>query len=39
MRKNKKRPPDSTALILAIIGSILGIINSLLELIKNLLNR
>ena len=39
MRKHKKRPPERTVLVLAIIGSILAIVNSLLELVNNLLNR
>lgn len=39
MRKHKKRPPERTALVLAIIGSILTVINSLLELVNKLLNR
>lgn len=39
MRKHKKRPPERTVLVLAIIGSILTVINNLLELILKLLDR
>lgn len=39
MRKHKKKPSEKTALVLAIIGSILALINNLLEIILKLLDR
>jgi len=37
--KQKKKPPDRTAWILAIVAAVLSIIDNLLEIVKKLLTR
>ncbi len=39
MRKHKKKPPEKTALVLAIIAGLVSIVDNLLELLLKLLDR
>lgn len=37
--KQKKKPPDRTALVLAIVAAVLSIIDNLLEMVLKLIDR